>query len=261
MTPRAHAKPAYYGIIVLQNVRSSIMTHPFLNLDHGPGTTITKQDVFNHRFSQWIDFNFTYLNETIDDFDLFYLIQEESQSNLSHKKPFVRFVLPPKALEHLDLFETLHFDVETKILYHLNSKKPIPLPETNLKLEQLEDQEQWIQFMLAYEDIEDPVVKAQFIDLMNEQIKQKSYDIYLVKDSEQLLASVITHRKQGTLEIKEIITSEPDLVDETIYQTLTAMNRETPISILVDELDPACSSLDSLGYKAIASYTICTKYL
>lgn len=237
------------------------MTYTYLDLDHGPGTTIRHQDIFNHRFSNITDCNFTYLIDDIDDLDLFYLIQEETNSNLNHKKDYIRFIVPAKANEHLDLFETLHFEIEDKVLYELGKKKfTLDLDDRyGVSVLDPKDEDAWLSFMLDHLDIDEAHLLPQVTDLLKEQIKKKAYTIYLIQEQGKILGSVVTHLSKGVLEIKDIITDHDDTLDAYFYQTIVAQFDQ--VVVLLDESHESSNLLTQLGFRPQASYSQCTKYL
>lgn len=234
------------------------MTYTYLDLDHGPGTHISDQDVFNHRFSELIACNFTYLNDAIDDYDLFYLISEETASNQNHKKDYIRFVLPPKAFDHIDLFETLHFDIQLNSIYTSTSNKNKTVPESPYLIEPVlpTDQGKWLDFILnQYDDLSENELK-QTKDYYNEYFKQKKYEIYAIKQDQEIMASMIIARSKTNNEIVEIITSN----NEVYLYLFDFMNhQELPTVLSIDEDDINIAILDQLAFKKVERYAICSK--
>lgn len=228
----------------------------YLDLFHGPSTVIDKQDVFNHRFSQFSNFNFTYLMDEIDDFDLFHLIQEESDSNLNHKKNYIQFALPSNLSHHLNLFETLHFDLyESVAMQSINN--PLAKAHDNITLLDEAQLNEWIQFQMILKEIE-PTEEAQFKDLCTLYFKQKAHKIYIMKDNDLIVASILTHQYQGKTFLDDY-TSSNDQYLKPLLEHLISLDEELIYTVDTDSFE--FDLLQDFGFKIINRTHVCIKYL
>lgn len=231
----------------------------YLDLEHGPGTTIANSDIFNHRFSQMMDFNFTYLKDEIDDYDLFYLVESEVQSNLNYKKNYIQFVLPSNQAQHIDLFETLHFDVhDSAVLKKTGNRFDIEAKDLQVSLLNEADGPLWIQFALSYLEIEDSLLLKQTEDLLNVYLKQKPYAIHVIKENQQIIASLIIIQKPNMNQVSYFFGEDASLK----LQILAAVVSELKNLHMIADLDEdEFSDYEKLGFSIVEQVTVCSKYL
>ena len=233
----------------------------YLDLHHGIGTTISGQDVFNHRFPAYHDMNFTYLNDEIDDFDLFHLINEEKESNRNHKKDFVSFILPAHASDHYDLFDTLNFNIEECEIMSLSTKN-FKASEMDgdyiISLLTEEDFEAWMDLMFdGAEDSSIPFHK-QKRDLYTLTFKQKGHDIYIAKDNDKIIGTLVMHRHKEFYELDDFFVLD-EYQKKGIGSALQAFAFKDidEVVLVSDANSPANEIYKRQGYKTITSFHIC----
>lgn len=236
-----------------------VLNMKYLDLEHGPETTIANSDIFNHRFSQMMDFNFTYLKDEIDDYDLFYLVESEVQSNLNYKKNYIQFVLPSNQAQHIDLFETLHFDVhDSAVLKKTGNRFDIEAKDLQVSLLNEADGPLWIQFALSYLEIEDSLLLKQTEDLLNVYLKQKPYAIHVIKENQQIIASLIIIQKPNMNQVSYFFGEDASLK----LQILAAVVSELKNLHMIADLDEdEFSDYEKLGFSIVEQVTVCSKYL
>lgn len=237
------------------------MKPEYTDLYLGVGTVIDGQDIFNHRFSTYHDFNFTYLKDDIDDYDLFHLIQEERESNRNHKKDFVTFILPAYASDRYDLFDTLNFTIEAREILHLQTKhfKPSPMAKPyTIKVLEEDDLQQWIDFNFDFKEPEDTPFEKQKLDLLNQEFKQKNIQIIIAKDGDKIIASLTVIIKKQFIEFDAFYTLE-DYQQQGIGSAMQAFAMQGHDDVvLVSESNTESNAMYlRQGYKVVTSIYKC----
>lgn len=236
------------------------MTLDLLDLYIGSGTISDQQDVFNHRFSLFPEYNFIYLKDEIDDYDLFHLIQEEKDSNINHNKDYLRFVLPPQSADHYELFATLNYSIESMDIMMLN--KPLTaLHNDTYKVSLIEehDFEEWLAFNFSFEDDLDAAFEKQLKDLLHLHFKQKAHTIYLVKHNDKIIASLSTHKVKDYTHVDEPLV-HPSFEDENLEALLISSVDADKAVTLIAQDTPVYDVFVALGYKTQQSLYSCTHY-
>lgn len=102
------------------------MNIKYKDLFHGPFTNEKNEEsyrsFFNTGLKNDLEANFILIQKDIDDFDLFELIQEESDAAKDSKQDFLHIVYENN-LENLNLLESLRFDIEWIEMYKFKKEK------------------------------------------------------------------------------------------------------------------------------------------
>lgn len=234
------------------------MTTSYLHLHHGPGTNVEASIIFNHRFSQMIYFNASYLNQSIDDYDLYYLIEEETQSNLSYKKYYLQFVLPQKESHHTQLFEILHFDIEEMGILKVDEKNFKPFnTDSSARLLEEDDQQKWISYIQAQTHSDNELENTQISDLIHLYLKQKPYSVYIVEENNEIIASAILFSGKSMNQVLHFFGEAQD--QYTLINSI--METHSSLTLLSEMNTDLSTTYLNHGFKVEEQVTLCTKFL
>lgn len=212
----------------------------FKDLFHGHDTHTEDHEThtvyFNKDFPNDEYYNFITLNKSIDDYDLFTIIQTE-QDQIP-----LRFVT--KQTNTADLFTSLNFEIEQYTIYQ--SKAPIHAK----KIDQLEIIE--INSLHNYQSY-----RQSYTDQRIEEkyLKSKKSHIIVAQIDEEIVGSMILHERKDFLEIDDLFVLESHR-NQGIAQSLLAYARAiNPVLRTITDGDHLPAS-----FKALETIIIATRY-
>ena len=212
----------------------------FKDLFHGHDTHTEEHEThtiyFNKDFPKDEYYNFITLNKSMDDYDLFTIIQTEQEYSP------LRFIT--KQTSTSDLFTSLNFEVEEYTIYQ--SKAPIHAKKIdNLEIKEINTLQKFQSYRDSYTD--------QRIE--EKYLKSKRNHTIVAEIENEIVGSMILHEHKDFLEIDDLFVLESHR-SQGIAQNLLAYARDiNPVLRTITDGDHLPAS-----FKALETIIIATRY-
>lgn len=211
----------------------------FKELFHGHDTFTEENDnytvFFNRNFPNDEYYNFITINNDIEDFDLYEIIQKEQEM-----KP-LRIIT--KNQHGNELLEVLNFELEHYSIYE--AKRINKTKQHSYLISEISDLKAYQSYRDSYTD---PTIEAKYL-------KAKKNHIITISDQDKILGSMIIHERKGFIEIDDLY-----VLDEYRKQGLAskliefAFTYGLPVRTISDQ-DEVFKD-----FRKVESITIATKY-
>lgn len=186
------------------------MNIKYQSLFHGPFTNQQKEEFhtifFNQELKQDLDANFILIEKDIDDFELFEIIQEETNTAKDANQDFLHIVYENN-LDNLSLLESLRFDIEWIDMYKLKKENQLVKKTSNTHIVTLLDKENLSFFLKSFENETKEYQNMMSKKMFNLQ-KNKNIKTFFIQENNEVIGKITSIQNKDFIEIQNFEIKE-----------------------------------------------------
>ena len=241
------------------------MSIKYKDLFHGPFTNEKREEFyrtfFNSSLKNDLDANFILIEDDMEDFDFFELIQEETETAKNSKQNFLHIVYE-NMLDNLSLLESLRFDIEWIELYKLDKKTSEDKKnlEKQNRIESYENHQitklssDNLKFFLECFSNEPKEYQENMAQKMFSMIKNKQTKTFFIQEDGLVIAKISVIQKNEFVEIQnfEVKESHQNQGLGKLLHDYILEDKDTVLLCFKDSI--AASIYESWGYKKVSTH-------